>query len=152
MHSGEKSNKCNQCNYASFHAGDLRTHLKTHSGEKPNKCNQCDYATSQAAPWSWAHCKCAGLGSRSVCILEVFWAFFCDSTFLRRCKKSQTLPFSEMAKEDAARFFKWLSMTLRDFSNHLCSKPNGWQKQSTVRTDFDIFLRIIWGLSLPNIG
>ena len=28
--------------------GNLRTHLKTHSGEKSNKCNQCDYASSQA--------------------------------------------------------------------------------------------------------
>ena len=42
-----KSNKCNQCDYASSHAGNLRTHLKTHSGEKANKCNQCDYASSQ---------------------------------------------------------------------------------------------------------
>ena len=43
-----KSNKCNQCNYASSHAGHFRTHLKTHSGEKSNKCNQCDFASSQA--------------------------------------------------------------------------------------------------------
>ena len=28
--------------------GQLRTHIKIHSGEKPNKCNQCDYASSQA--------------------------------------------------------------------------------------------------------
>ena len=33
-HSGEKSNKCNQSNYASSRAGALRIHLKTHSGEK----------------------------------------------------------------------------------------------------------------------
>ena len=46
--SGEKSNKCNQCDYASSETGDLRRHLKTHSGEKSNKCNQCDYATSHA--------------------------------------------------------------------------------------------------------
>ena len=37
-----KSKKCNQCEYASSWAGDLRKHLKTHSGEKSNKCNQCD--------------------------------------------------------------------------------------------------------------
>ena len=41
---------------------------------------------------------------------SAFWRFFglfiFDSTFLRRCGHSQTLPFSEMAKEDAARFFK----------------------------------------------
>ena len=30
---GEKSNNCNQCNYASSQAGKIRTHLKTHSGE-----------------------------------------------------------------------------------------------------------------------
>ena len=46
MHSGEKSNKCNHCNYVSSQAGHLRAHLKTHSGEKSNKCNQCDYASS----------------------------------------------------------------------------------------------------------
>ena len=43
-----KSNKCNQCEYASSRADHLRTHLKIHSGEKSNKCNQCDFASSQA--------------------------------------------------------------------------------------------------------
>ena len=47
-HSGEKSNKCNQCDFASSEAGNLRTHLKTHSGEKSNKCDQCDFASSRA--------------------------------------------------------------------------------------------------------
>ena len=50
MHSGEKSNKCSQCNYASLYASSLRTHLKTHRGEKSNKCNQCDYACSDTRP------------------------------------------------------------------------------------------------------
>ena len=45
----DKSNKCNQCGYASSHAGNLRKHLKMHSGEKSNKCSQCDFASSQAA-------------------------------------------------------------------------------------------------------
>ena len=44
----EKSNKCNQCDYASSSPGNLRSHLITHSGEKSNKCNQCDYASIQA--------------------------------------------------------------------------------------------------------
>ena len=44
----EKSNKCNQCDFASSRAGDLRRHLKTHIGEKSNKCNQCDFASTQA--------------------------------------------------------------------------------------------------------
>ena len=33
MHSGEKSNKCNQCDYASSGAGNSRTHFKMHSEE-----------------------------------------------------------------------------------------------------------------------
>ena len=41
-----KSNKCNQCDYVSSHAGHVREHFRTHGGEKTNKCNQCDYATS----------------------------------------------------------------------------------------------------------
>ena len=48
IHSGEKSNKCYQCNYTSSCAGNLRRHLKTHSGEKSNKCNQCDFTSSEA--------------------------------------------------------------------------------------------------------
>ena len=46
---GEKSNKCNQCAFASSQASDLRRHLKTHTGEKTNKCNQCDFASYQAS-------------------------------------------------------------------------------------------------------
>ena len=46
--SGEKSVKCNQCDYTSSRASQLRIHFKTHSGEKSNKCNQCDYASSGA--------------------------------------------------------------------------------------------------------
>ena len=48
MHSGEKSNKCSQCDFTCSQAFNLRRHLKTHNGEKPNKCNQCDFALSQA--------------------------------------------------------------------------------------------------------
>ena len=33
----KKSNKCNQCDFASSSAQVLRDHLKTHSGEKSNK-------------------------------------------------------------------------------------------------------------------
>ena len=47
-HSGEKSYKCNQCDFASIEAHNLRNHLKAHSGEKSNKCNQCEFASSQA--------------------------------------------------------------------------------------------------------
>ena len=42
---GEKSNKCNQCDYASSRADSLRSHLKKNIGEKSNKWNLCGYAT-----------------------------------------------------------------------------------------------------------
>ena len=42
-HYGERSNKCNQCDFAFIQAGNLRPHVKAHSGEKPNKCNSCDF-------------------------------------------------------------------------------------------------------------
>ena len=45
----KKSHECNQCDFASSQAGNLRTHLKIHSGEKSNRCNQCDYASSYAS-------------------------------------------------------------------------------------------------------
>ena len=48
IHFGEKLYQCNLCDYASVHAGNFRTHLKTHSGEKSYKCNQCDYASVRA--------------------------------------------------------------------------------------------------------
>ena len=44
----KKSNICNQCDYASSRAGNLKRHLTSHTGEKPNKCNQCHYASSRA--------------------------------------------------------------------------------------------------------
>ena len=47
-HSGVKPNKCNQCDFASYHSGNLRRHLKTHSGDKQYKCNKCDFASSRA--------------------------------------------------------------------------------------------------------
>ena len=41
-HSGEKSYKCNQCEFASAWTGSLRKHLKTHSGEiHRNQCTMC---------------------------------------------------------------------------------------------------------------
>ena len=46
---GEKSNKCNLCDYATSNAGHLRTHVKMHSGEKSNKCNLCDFASNKAS-------------------------------------------------------------------------------------------------------
>ena len=48
IHSGYKSNKCNQCDFASSQAGNLRIRLKMHSGENPIKCVCCNQASSRA--------------------------------------------------------------------------------------------------------
>ena len=34
---------------ASSYAGNFKRHMKVHSGEKSNKCNQCDRAFSEAS-------------------------------------------------------------------------------------------------------
>ena len=41
-HTGEKPNKCNQCDYTCTLASNLKRHKKTHAGERPFKCNQCN--------------------------------------------------------------------------------------------------------------
>ena len=48
MHTGEKPNKYNLCEYTSFDASALRIHLSAHNKgrEKSNKCNQRNYASS----------------------------------------------------------------------------------------------------------
>ena len=48
-HSGEKSNKCIQCDFACADPSSLSKHVKRHNGEKSNKCNLCDYASSYAS-------------------------------------------------------------------------------------------------------
>ena len=51
IHSGEKSNKCNQCDFACSDPSSLCQHLKIHSGKKPNKCNQCDMQVIWGQIW-----------------------------------------------------------------------------------------------------
>ena len=61
-----KVKKCNQCDYASSHAGTLRRHFKTHSTEKSNKCNQCNYATSDRRGEKLNKCnQCEYVSSRA---------------------------------------------------------------------------------------
>ena len=63
MHSGEKSNNCSQCDYASFRADRLRTLLKTHSGEKAKQIKETNVTETtlrmgpQIASTSKQHCR-----------------------------------------------------------------------------------------------
>ena len=38
-----------QLPHSALYACNLRTHFKTHTEEKSNKCNQCDFASHQAS-------------------------------------------------------------------------------------------------------
>ena len=91
-HSGEKPNKCNQCDFASYQASDLRRHLKKHSGEKSNKCNQCDFASSRADNLR-AHLKTHS-GEKSnkcnQCDFSCFYASALRRHLQRTVEKSQT--------------------------------------------------------------
>ena len=47
LYDDRTAHKCDQADYTSYQASNLRRHLKTHSGEKSNKCNQCDSVFSR---------------------------------------------------------------------------------------------------------
>ena len=85
-HNGEKSNKCDQCDFASSQAGNLRRHLKTHSGEKSNQCNQCDFAPSYASALR-THFKTHSGGCRR--FEEAF-----ENTLWRKVKQMQQFYFA----------------------------------------------------------
>ena len=57
------------------------------------------------SPWSWAHCKCAGLGTKSVSILEICCAFFVTIHFSDAPVTLRRSPIQKWRKEDAPRFF-----------------------------------------------
>ena len=44
-----KANKCDQCDYVSVKACNLKRHLKIHSGAKIHKCQECDFVSALAA-------------------------------------------------------------------------------------------------------
>ena len=48
MHTGENPFKCDQCNYSSAYAGEVKLHKQRYTGEKPFKCDQCNYSSTQA--------------------------------------------------------------------------------------------------------
>ena len=53
-------NKCNDCDYASCRANDLKTNLKMHIGEKSNNCSQCKFAWCyiRLGPHFWFYVAC----------------------------------------------------------------------------------------------
>ena len=57
-HTGEKPNKCSQCDYASPRAAHLRMHLKTHRREKCNQCNFVSFHSDDLRTHLKMHTKC----------------------------------------------------------------------------------------------
>ena len=49
VHSGGKSNKCDQCKLATAQAANLRIHIMVHIGVKPNEYDQCNFSTFKTA-------------------------------------------------------------------------------------------------------
>ena len=47
IHSGEKEQKCNYCDFVCVQKGNLKRHIETHGGEKQNRCNQCQFSSYQ---------------------------------------------------------------------------------------------------------
>ena len=45
MHTGEKSNQCDQCVYTTNDSNYMKRHLKRHDREKINKCQHCDFTS-----------------------------------------------------------------------------------------------------------
>ena len=79
-------------------------------------------------PCSWAYWECACLGKESVFKSRDHWAFLFDRTFHRRSHRSQTLLCSEIAKTDALRIFRKISVVLIGFDvNMLADTINGLQ-------------------------
>ena len=50
MHTGDKPFKCNQCNYARIHSGDLWRHMMKHSGVKPFPVQQIQQSLHAKEP------------------------------------------------------------------------------------------------------
>ena len=67
----------NQCNYASSDPSTLSKHLKTHSGEKSNKCNQCDFSNIATSEKSQAITSFSIQTSLDFIKTWVFTAFGC---------------------------------------------------------------------------
>ena len=57
IHSGEKFNKCNQCDYASSEAENLRRHLKSTSGKSQSNATNVSIPALMGVIWAavWEH-------------------------------------------------------------------------------------------------
>ena len=91
-HSGKKSFKCDQCNFASSHVGSFRRHLKIHSGEKSHKCNLCDFASVTASDFR-RHLK-SHTGEKSYKCNQCEGLFSILDHFLRLKKQNPTGQFN----------------------------------------------------------
>ena len=97
-----KAYKCNQCNFASVRAGDLRKHLKTPSGEKSFKCNQCDFPSIQAGDFR-KHLK-TPLGEKAYKCNQCDFASFRADNLRRQLKKTYECNHLQLCIYSGRRF------------------------------------------------
>ena len=75
VHSGEKSNQCNQCHYVCCDPSALRRHLKTHIRKKTSNCNQCQFCISPGRKFEKAFVKRWRKERRT--LLHFLWSTTC---------------------------------------------------------------------------
>ena len=89
-------NKCSQCVFGSFWAGNLRTQMKTHSGKKSNKCNQCEYACSDPSGLKTYLKTCTEENSKQI---QPMWLCIYQADHLRRHLKTHSREMSNKCKQ-----------------------------------------------------
>ena len=151
-HSGRKSNKCDQCDFASALAGNLKAHLKTHRGGKPNKCNHCDFASARAGNFRTHLIKHSGV--------KLHKCNQCDFTSYRKrnmtthlethnwenCTHAQWIKIKQMQPVQLCIFLGFLGYPNDD----LCYLHSGFsiqtEKYSTV-----IYYSNVLGVTMPAL-
>ena len=103
-HSGERPNKCNQCDYASFQKKHLKVHIKTHNSKKSNRCNRCDYASFQASNLR-RHSR-IHTGVKSNICNQCGNAFSCAQALIKHLKKDLSCNKKTVNAEGADQHFE----------------------------------------------
>ena len=93
-------------------AGDLVGRLEVRLDVHPVVL-QRDLTHLVVTPWSWAHCKCAGLENGSVCILEIQWGIFLVQYISQTLPRIPDAPLSKNKPGRRSEIFETISKHLQ---------------------------------------